>query len=222
MNTVLMIIGYVLLILLILIFIPLRFCVCYSEGSLKVVLKYFFFRKTLADIENEKVIVKKITDTGKNAGISSENAESKVGYFFEVVRSSGWAFKKLLKRIKIKDIVIDFIVSDEDACECAVKFGRMNILVYNAFAALGYFIRLKKKSINIRCVYNQPKCIYNASFKICVLPAAVIIIFIGFCWNLVKLILKHKKQEKMDEMLRSITNENTSVKKEENKDEKAA
>ena len=214
--TALTIIGSIVLLVLIPLFIPVRLCVWYVDGGLKVVLKYLFFGKTLADMQNKTVYIKKITDTGKSAGISSDNADSKVEYFFEVVKSSGWAFRKLLRRIKVKDIVIDFTISDEDACECAVKYGAVNCLVYNALTAMGYFIRLKKKAISIKCVYNKPESVYDISFKVCVLPAAVVAIFIGFCWGLVKLVIKHKKQERMDELEKSPVKESTSAKKEDN------
>ena len=229
----LIILGSIVLILLILLFSPLRFCIEYLGGKPKVVLRYIFFRKTLvggAQKPKKQKTAKKTKkkkagkdekqteDKEKKGGLLPDTVGGKIDFVLELVKAGGRALRKLLRRIKIKDIVIDFTVSDEDAYECAIKFGKMNIIVYNAFTVLGYFLRLKKKRINIKCVYNQPKCIYDASCKVCVTPAALIAIAVGFGWAFLKLVIKTKKQAKLNKM----QNEDKPSEREENKDKQAA
>ena len=227
----LIILGSIVLILLILLFSPLRFCIEYLGGKPKVVLRYFFFRKTLVGgaekpkkqktakkSKKKKADKKETEDRESKSGLLPDTVGGKIDFVLELVKSGGRALRKLLRRIKIKDIVIDFTVSDEDAYECAIKFGKMNIIVYNALTVLGYFLRLRKKRINIKCVYNQPKCIYDASCKVCVTPAALIAIAVGFGWAFLKLVIKTKKQAKLNKM----QSEEKPSEREESKDKQAA
>ena len=228
MKMALIIIGSIVLILLILLFSPFRISVEYLGGKPKVVLKYLFIKKMLVGGEKKqktakktkakKTKKKKAPDKEKKGKLLPDTAGGKADFILELVKAGGRALRKLLRSIKIKDIVIDFTISDEDAYECAIKFGKMNIIVYNALTVLGYFLRLKKKSINIKCVYNQPKCIYDTSFKVCVTPAALIAIALGFGWAFLKLVIKNKKQAKLN-MTQS---EEKPSEKEEKKDKQAA
>ena len=52
---------------------------------------------------------------------------------------------------------MDFIISDLDAYDCALKFGKTNIAVYNIIAYLNCFIKLKKKSIDIEGILKSER-----------------------------------------------------------------
>ena len=237
MKIALIIIGCIILLLLILLFSPIRVYIEYLGGKPKVVLKYLFYGKTLVggqkkpktqkkkakkktkkNDSKKKADKKEKEETKEKSGLLPDSLGGKIDFILELVKLGGRALRKLLRRILIKDIIINFTISDEDACECALKFGKTNIIVYNAFSALSCFLRLRKKSIQIKCVYNKPDCIYDTSFTICITPGALIAIALGFAFAFLKLVIKTKKAEKLkDEEKEADTREI-----EDNNDNKAA
>ena len=207
----LIILGVVLLIILLLLFSPIRVYVEYLGGKPKVILKYLFIKKQLVGGEEKKKKAKKPKKAKekpkkkteeeadeekkeKKGGLLPDTLSGKIDFFKALLKAGGRALKRLLHRIKIKDIFIDFTISDEDAYECAIKFGKTNIIVYNAFTYLSYFLRLKKKSINIKCVYNKPDCVYDVSFTVCVTPGALLAIGIAFVFAFLVILIRSKKK----------------------------
>ena len=81
---------------------------------------------------------------------------------------------------QIYDICADIDISDSDACNCAIKYGKINIIAYNILSFMSCFFRLKKKHININCVYNQPESVYNFSFIVKFTPSSGILSVIAF------------------------------------------
>ncbi len=187
------IIGCILLILLIFLFSPVRIVVEYLGGKPEIIFKYLFFKinltrrtKSAKDKKKKPEQAEKETSTEKKSKKSKfipEDIPGKIQFFKNLASAGGKAFRKITRHMKIKDIYINFIISDEDAYECALKFGKANIVVYNSLSYLGSFIRLKKKSINIQCIYNKPDCVYDIKFKLCITPAAAIGIFIAFIFT---------------------------------------
>lgn len=98
----------------------------------------------------------------------------------ELLHAAGKPLRWLLRRITIRDIDLDLTVSDPDAAVCAIRFGKVNIAVYNTLALLCQFFRVRKKQIRIRCIYNQPHGTYRGSCQIRVCPAVILGAVIGF------------------------------------------
>lgn len=186
------ILAVILLLILILMFSPVRIFFDYRNGKCKVVLKYLFFKRILN--EKKKKTVKSQNNgsdekkedkssTGRLKKLIPDDTEGKIGFVMNLLNSGGKAVRHFTRRICIKDIYIDFVISDLDAYECALKFGKTNIAVYNILAYLGCFLKLKKKSISIKCVYNQPESVYNMSFTVKCPPAAGISVLIVFIFT---------------------------------------
>lgn len=98
----------------------------------------------------------------------------------DLLHAAGKPLRWLLRRITIRDIDLDLTVSDPDAAVCAIRFGKVNIAVYNTLALLCQFFRVRKKQIRIRCIYNQPHGTYRGSCQIRVCPAVILGAVIGF------------------------------------------
>lgn len=98
----------------------------------------------------------------------------------ELLHAAGKPLRWLLRRITIRDIDLDLTVSDPDAAVCAIRFGKVNIAVYNTLALLCRFFRVRTKQIRIRCIYNQPHGTYRGSCQIRVCPAVILGAVIGF------------------------------------------
>ena len=98
----------------------------------------------------------------------------------DLLHTAGKPLRWLLRRITIRDIDLDLAVSDPDAAACAIRFGKVNIAVYNTLALLCQFCRVRKKQIRICCIYNQPHGTYRGSCQIRVCPAVILGAVIGF------------------------------------------
>lgn len=98
----------------------------------------------------------------------------------DLLHTAGKPLRWLLRRITIRDIDLDLAVSDPDAAACAIRFGKVNIAVYNTLALLRQFFRVRKKQIRICCIYNQPHGTYRGSCQIRVCPAVILGAVIGF------------------------------------------
>ena len=98
----------------------------------------------------------------------------------DLLHTAGKPLRWLLQRITIRDIDLDLAVSDPDAAACAIRFGKVNIAVYNTLALLCQFFRVRKKQIRICCIYNQPHGTYRGSCQIRVCPAVILGAVIGF------------------------------------------
>ncbi len=81
---------------------------------------------------------------------------------------------KILKGIHLTKLFIDFDIANEDAYDCAINFGRMNALVFNAVGNLACLFTVKKKSIDIHCVYDSAPAKYDASFYLRLRPTTVV------------------------------------------------
>ncbi|MDE5946237.1 MAG: DUF2953 domain-containing protein, partial [Oscillospiraceae bacterium] len=91
------------------------------------------------------------------------------GYFEKAVdiwEISSKPLKKICKGIHFENIYINFKISDLDAYDCALKYGKICILVYNLLAVFDQIFSLKKKSIDVNCVFNEEKSIYDISFSL--------------------------------------------------------
>lgn len=91
-----------------------------------------------------------------------------------ILKSASKGLKKLLSAIKIYDIAVDIDVADEDACNAAINYGRMNAAVYNFLSFLRTFFTISIEHINISCIYNSNESKYNAACNIHAIPSTIL------------------------------------------------
>lgn len=119
-----------------------------------------------------------------------------------VLLSSKKGLRRLLKGIRFDDIAVDFFVANEDACEAAIDYGKMNILVYNGISFLRTFFTISLEHINITCKYNSSDSVYDGSLKVKLTPrtavAAGVSIVFRILVNIVKLKLQQQKQQRKE------------------------
>lgn len=124
------------------------------------------------DKESKKIkpqkVNKKRSLKSRIEGLKGDKLEllEKIDFIKDIISASKKGLKRIFKGISINDIFIDFTISDEDAYECAMKYGKVNILVYNALGFLSSFFKVRKKSISVLCKFNEKDSIYNFSFKV--------------------------------------------------------
>lgn len=210
------ILAAIVIIFIILIHSPFKIYVLFNENKFSVTVKYLFFKKDLMNKEDEKdnnekrkkkkksakKSAKKRKDKKKNENkknkkkksIFPKEKEEGIAFIINVLKASGKALKIFTKRITIKNIKANIDISDEDACECAVKFGKTNIAVYNIISFASCFFKVKKQYININCVYNKPKSVYNLGFTVKLTPFAGILSTIAFIFTFLVNNKRVKKQ----------------------------
>lgn len=188
------IILIIFIIFMIIFFSPIRLFFSYNNDNINIFLKYFFLKfniypkniKKKKQKEKNKKNESEIKLKSKKSFFPEDNKE-KIYLILDILKSIKKSGRLILKLIKIKKIFIDYIISDLDAYECALKFGKTNIVVYNALSYLNCFVRLQKKYINIECVYNKSECEYNTSFVVYLTPAAalgaILVFFKAFLVN---------------------------------------
>lgn len=126
--------------------------------------------------------------------IIPEEKSERIAFIINVLKSSGKALRHFTRRIVIKNVRADIDISDPDACDCAVNFGKANIAVYNILSFASCFFKVKKEYININCVYNKPESMYNFSFTVKFTPSAAILSVIPFIFTFLANNIKAKRQ----------------------------
>lgn len=186
------IILIIFIIFMIIFFSPIRLFFSYNNDNINIFLKYFFLKfniypKNIKKKKQKEKNKKNESEIKSKKSFFPEDNKEKIYLILDIIKSIKKSGRLILKLIKIKKIFIDFIISDLDAYECALKFGKTNIVVYNALSYLNCFVRLQKKYINIECVYNKSECEYNTSFVVYLTPAAtlgaILVFFKAFLVN---------------------------------------
>lgn len=75
-------------------------------------------------------------------------------------------FTKLFRGIKITNLMIDFVISGEDACTAAVNYGKISAAVYNGIALLKLMFRVSVKTVDIRCEFESGKSVYDCTANV--------------------------------------------------------
>ncbi|MGN0553552.1 MAG: hypothetical protein ACI4I1_09215 [Oscillospiraceae bacterium] len=75
-------------------------------------------------------------------------------------------FTKLFGGIKITGLMIDFVISGEDACAAAVNYGKVSTAVYNGIALLKLMFRVSVKTVDIGCEFESGKSSYDCAANV--------------------------------------------------------
>ena len=102
----------------------------------------------------------------------------------------------IFKHIYIEELMVDFLIADEDAYKTAMNYGKINAAVYNLINFIRTFFTVTIKTVDIVCDFDSKESIYDFSTKITVKPStilsAVFGILFGLLINIKKLIGKNK------------------------------
>ena len=73
---------------------------------------------------------------------------------------------KIFKAFHFQDLYIDFVISDEDAYDCALKYGKYSGMVYNIIGFLSTVFTVRLKTVDIGCGFGLSKSKWDASCRI--------------------------------------------------------
>ena len=141
--------------------------------------------ENISESEEKTEKTEKKSEHEKKSGKSSylENLPelwNKIMQIWEIASSPA---RRLCKGIHLDKIFIDFKISDPDAYNCAIDYGKTCIVVYNTLGILNQMFSLSKKSINVQCVFNEKKSIYDISFSLRFYPITLLFCGISFLWT---------------------------------------
>jgi len=138
----------------------------------------------------EAVKTEKIKKSEKKNSVQEKSTESrlkklpemwdKITQIWEIASSPT---KRLCRGFHIGKIFIDFRISDPDAYDCALKYGRICIVLYNTLGILDKMFSVSKKSIDVKCIFNKEKSIYDISFTLRFHPITGIACALSFLWT---------------------------------------
>ncbi len=122
----------------------------------------------------------KVPKTEKRSLSDISELWDKITQIWEILSSPA---KRLCRGIHFDKIFIDFKISDPDAYDCAINYGKTCIIVYNMLGIFNQIFRLSKKSINVECVFNKEKSIYDISFTVRFHPIVALLCGGSFLWT---------------------------------------
>lgn len=75
----------------------------------------------------------------------------------DFVDSASPPIKRLFKKIKVRDLYIDYVVGSDDAAKTAIKYGSLCAAVYSVLKWLTLYFDVKVKEVNIEADFKAPK-----------------------------------------------------------------
>ncbi len=105
----------------------------------------------------------------------------------------GKGARRLFKGIRISRLYIDIKVSDFDAHECAIQYGRICTAVSNLLAFFQSFFSIKADHIEVLPRFGSEATVYTARLRAKVSPSAVIAAGAALAWTYLKNMLKSQK-----------------------------
>ena len=125
------------------------------------------------DSEKKKTKKKKKDDNddifAEESGEEEEAKKSlsdKIEFLVGIWESAQRPMLKIFRGFRLKDLYIDFVIADEDAYDCALKYGRYSTLVYNGIAFFSQLFTVRLKTIDVRPQFGVSKGRWDAAGKL--------------------------------------------------------
>lgn len=117
------------------------------------------------------------------------------------------AVRRFIKSIRIDDLYLRYLVTDEDAYECAMKYGKTNMVIYDALGVLSALVTVRIKKIDILTKFNCDETDYELSCKVKTRPSTLLAISVA-C--LCRVIVVYFKQSRAENKKGDVVNERSS------------
>ena len=75
----------------------------------------------------------------------------------DFVESASPPVKRLFKKIKVRNLYIDYVVGSDDAAKTAIKYGSLCALIYSTLKWLTLYFDVKVKEVNIEADFKAEK-----------------------------------------------------------------
>lgn len=118
---------------------------------------------------SEKIRKIKENKSEKSNEQKSDNTKSifdKIESFINLLEMGGRPLLRTLKGFRLKNVYIDFIVTNENAYICAMNYGHVCNVVYNGLAWISEVFTVSYKTVDIQCGFSLDKSQWDASCKV--------------------------------------------------------
>ena len=119
-------------------------------------------------------------DDDKEKDEEKKSLSDKVEFLVGIWESAQRPMLKIFKGFKLKDFYIDFIIADEDAYDCALKYGRYSTLIFNGIAFFSQLFTVRLKTIDVRPQFGVSKGRWDTSGKFSFRLGTVVIAGVWF------------------------------------------
>jgi hypothetical protein len=109
-----------------------------------------------------------------------KSLSDKIEFIVGIWESAQRPMLKIFKGFKLRDLYIDFEIADEDACDCALKYGKYSALIYNGIAFFSELITVRLKTIDVRPAFGVSKGRWDAAGKLSVRLGTMVIAGVWF------------------------------------------
>lgn len=93
---------------------------------------------------------------------------------------------KLFGGIHIDDLMIDFRIGGEDACEAAVNYGKVSAVVYNAISLIRIWFPITVKTVDINCDFDSKESVYDAELSVKLGLGTAAAVLLTALWGYIK------------------------------------
>lgn len=104
-------------------------------------------------------------DNSQNAA-EKKSVSDKIEFLVGVWESAQRPLLKIFKGFKLSDLYIDFVIADEDAYDCALKYGKYSALVFNGIAFFSQLFTVRLKTIDVHPQFGVSKGRWDTSGKL--------------------------------------------------------
>ena len=108
-------------------------------------------------------------DSDKEKNDEAEEKKSltdKLEFIIGIWESAQRPMLKIFKGFHFRDLCIDFVISDYDAYDCALKYGKMCAVVYNGLALMSGLFDVRFKTVDVRPGFSLSKSQWDAAAKV--------------------------------------------------------
>ena len=95
-----------------------------------------------------------------------KSLSDKIEFLVGIWESAQRPMLKIFRGFRLKDLYIDFVIADEDAYDCALKYGKYSTLVYNGIAFFSQLFTVRLKTIDVRPQFGVSKGRWDAAGKL--------------------------------------------------------
>lgn len=109
-----------------------------------------------------------------------KSLSDKVEFLVGIWESAQRPLLRIFKGFRLRDLYVDFVIADDDAYDCALKYGRYSTLVYNGIAFFSQLFTVRLKTVDVRPQFGVSKGRWDASGKLSFRLGTVVIAGVWF------------------------------------------
>lgn len=127
---------------------------------------------------------KKTKSADKPSGHGEKTGQSggNLSDFLPIAKTVLAFFSELIKKIKVKNLILNVVLAGSDPCDLSINYGRTCAVVANLQPHLDRLFSIKKQSITVACDYMAEESVVTAclDITICLARLLVLVVRYGF------------------------------------------